>query len=237
MDIGEDMATQQYLSIIHHRFRILRWSNLLNLSLFLVLTLAMGANQSYAAGDHVVEEDEFAAYDTAHTVIKCPYLPEGLKEAPRCDGKSVTCLGTNEHDLILGSEDDDVIAAGPGNDAVHGDAGSDVICGGPGNDALFGARGDDIIHGGPGDDWLFGAPGADRLHGGPGHFDFLFEGPGYGYVNGGPGDFDVCLLQREMAEVSKKGCETIFPPPGYVHDEDPDPGVVKAANPLKLKKK
>jgi len=202
-----------------------------------MLVLGIAVNQVHAAGDHVIEEKEFADYQTAHTVIKCPYVPEGMKEVPTCNGKPATCVGTKGHDLILGSEDDDVIFAGPGNDSVHGDAGSDLICGGPGNDALFGARGDDEIHGGPGDDWLFGAPGDDRLFGGPGDFDSLWEGPGNGYVNGGPGAYDVCLLQREMAAVEKGTCETIFPPPGYVHDDDPDPGVVKAANPLKLKKK
>ena len=201
-----------------------------------LLALVFIPAQAYAAGDHVVEEEQFADYKTAHTVIKCPFIPEGIKDLPNCGGKPATCLGTKGHDLILGSEDDDVIVAGPGNDSVHGDAGSDIICGGPGNDALFGARGDDEIHGGPGDDWLFGAPGADRLFGGPGDFDSLWEGPGRGYVNGGPGDFDVCLLQREMAEVQRDSCETVFPPPGYVHDDEPDPGVVKAANPLKLKK-
>ncbi len=201
-----------------------------------LVAASLAAGQVYAAGDHVVEEEEFADYQTAHTVIKCPYLPEGLKEVPRCAGRPVTCLGTGGHDLILGSEDDDVIRAGRGNDSVHGDAGSDVICGGPGDDALFGARGDDEIHGGPGDDWLFGAPGDDRLFGGAGDYDTLWEGPGHGYVNGGPGDFDVCMLQREMAKVEQDTCETVFPPPGYVHDDEPDPGVVKAANPLKLKK-
>ncbi len=206
-------------------------------TLIVPLVFGMLSGAVFAAGDHVVEEEKFADYKTAHTVIKCPYLPEGMKKVPECAGKPVTCLGTGGHDLILGSEDGDVIFAGHGNDSVHGDAGDDVICGGQGNDALFGARGDDEIHGGPGDDWLFGAPGDDRLFGGPGDFDSLWEGPGRGMVHGGPGDFDVCLLQREMAEVAKGTCETVFPPPGYVHDDEPDPGVVRAANPLKLKKK
>lgn len=201
------------------------------------LVLGMLSGAVFAAGDHVVEEEQFKDYKTSHTVIKCPYLPEGMKKVPECAGKAVTCMGTGGHDLILGSEDDDVIFAGHGNDSVHGDAGDDVICGGKGNDALFGARGDDEIHGGPGDDWLFGAPGDDRLFGGPGDFDTLWEGPGHGYVNGGPGEFDVCMLQREMAKVEDGTCETVFPPPGYVHDDEPDPGVVRAANPLKLKKK
>jgi len=217
--------------------RINRFVRLGSVAVIPLCALSFAANQLYAAGDHVVEEEEFSNYHTSHTVIKCPFIPEGMKEIPQCGGKTVTCMGTDSHDLILGSEHGDVIFSGPGNDSVHGDAGPDVICGGAGNDALFGARGDDEIHGGPGDDWLFGAPGDDRLFGGPGDYDSLWEGPGHGYVNGGPGNFDVCLLQREMAVVEEGSCETVFPPPGYVHEDEPDPGVVKAANPLKLKKK
>lgn len=183
-----------------------------------------------------IDKTEFPDYDAAHTVIKCPYLPPDLREVPTCHGKKATCVGTAGHDLILGSDKPDVIVAGAGNDAVHGDAEGDIICGGPGNDSLFGARGADIIYGGPGDDWLFGAPDPDELYGGPGDFDILWEGPGFGKVDGGPGDFDVCMLQREMAEVNEATCNTIYPPPGYLHDEEPDPGVLKRSDPLKLKK-
>jgi hypothetical protein len=200
------------------------------------LALAVGSatvtGDARAAGPEVGAE-RFPDYQPAHTVIKCPYLPDGLQEVPTCHGKPATCLGTPGHDLILGSEEDDVIVAGEGDDAVHGDAGDDVICGGPGNDSLFGARGADLIDGGPGNDWLFGAPDPDELYGGPGE-DFLWEGPGKGKVDGGPGERDLCMLQREMAEVLG-GCETIYPPPGYLHDEDPDPGVLKQVAPLKLK--
>ena len=206
------------------------------LSILAAAVMAAGATMTAnAAGPEVIGED-FPDYKPAHTVIKCPYLPPDLKEVPTCHGKKATCVGTAEHDLILGSDQDDVIVAGPGNDAVHGDAGNDIICGGPGNDSLFGARGADIIYGGPGDDWLFGAPDPDELYGGPGDFDVLWEGPGYGKLDGGPGHHDVCMLQRELAEVNEEGCETIYPPPGYLHDEDPEPGVLKQADPLKLKK-
>ena len=49
------------------------------------------------------------------------------------------------------------------------------------------------------------------------------------------GDFDVCMLQREMGEIDPEGCNTIYPPPGYLHEDDPDPGVLREAEPLKLK--
>jgi hypothetical protein len=203
--------------------------------LFVLAIAVWPAMTATAAGPEVTEE-VFPGYTPAHTVIKCPYLPPGLKEVPSCHGVRATCVGTPGHDLILGSDEKDVIVAEAGNDAVHGDAGDDIICGGPGNDSLFGARGADIIYGDEGDDWLFGAPDDDELYGGPGDFDVLWDGPGYGKVDGGPGDHDVCLLQRELAEVNEQSCETIYPPPGYLHDEDPEPGLLKQSDPLKLKK-
>ncbi len=182
-----------------------------------------------------VDKERFPDYNPSHTVIKCPYLPPGLEKVPLCGEKPVTCMGTNGPDLILGTEEDDVIFAGAGDDVVHGDAENDTVCGGPGNDSLMGARGDDHLIGGPGDDWLFGAPGDDKLRGGPGDHDVLWGGPGFDNLNGGPGSHDVCMLQREMGDFHPEGCNTVYPPPGYVHDEEPDPGVLRKSDPLKLK--
>ena len=189
---------------------------------------------AFAAGPEVTK-DQFPDYYPAHTVIKCPYLPADLEEVLMCGGQPATCVGTDGADLILGSEENDVIVAGSGNDVVHGDAKDDIICGGPGNDSLMGARGVDRLFGGPGNDWLFGAPGDDELNGGEGDYDVLWGGPGYDNLDGGPGAYDVCLLQREMGDFDAEGCNTVYPPPGYVHDEEPDPGVLRKAEPLKLK--
>jgi len=172
---------------------------------------------------------KFADFHPGHTVIKCPYLPADLLAVPVCHGKQATCVGTPGRDLILGSEDEDVIVAGDGDDVVHGDEGHDIICGGEGNDSLFGAKGRDVIYGGPGDDWLFGAVGSDELYGGPG-YDVLWGGPGVDKLSGGEGDYDVCMLQKEMGEADAS-CETIYPPPGYVHDDEPAPGILKAGKP------
>ncbi|MEA3275873.1 MAG: calcium-binding protein [Pseudomonadota bacterium] len=191
---------------------------------------------TWAAGPGGSEE-KFPDYFPAHTVIKCPYLPPGLTPAttPLCDGVYPTCVGTDGPDLILGTEKNDVIVGRGGNDTIHGDAGHDTICGGPGNDSVLGARGADTIFGEEGDDFLFGAPEGDTLDGGPGDYDVLWGGPGVDKLNGGPGDFDVCMLQREMGEYDAEGCNTVYPPPGYVHDEEPDPGVLRAQEPLKLR--
>ena len=187
-----------------------------------VLTL-MAASATQAAGP---DPAQFGHYSPAATVIKCPFVPEGLQPVPTCGGKLATCVGTEGHDLILGSEEDDVIAALGGRNVVHGDAGNDTICGGPETDSLFGARGNDTIYGEGGSDWLFGAPGADTLRGGEGDFDVLWGGPGFDDLDGGPGNDDVCLLQREMGKYTDD-CETVYPPPGYVHEQEPEPGVLK----------
>jgi len=216
--------------------RTISSSRTFHVSVLTVAVVTAGpAFYAIAAGPGI-DNEKFPDYEPAHTVIKCPYLPPDLGEVPTCNGEKATCVGTAGYDLILGSDKADVIVAGEGHDAVHGDAGNDILCGGPGNDSLFGARGADIIYGGPGDDWLFGAPEPDELYGGPGDFDILWEGPGFGKVDGGPGDYDVCMLQREMAEVNEETCETIYPPPGYTHDDEPDPGMLRQSYPLKLKK-
>jgi hypothetical protein len=188
-----------------------------------------GASFLASAADPETYAERFPGYKPAHTVIKCPYLPADLLEVPTCHGKRATCVGTPGRDLILGSEADDVIVAGDGDDVVHGDLGHDIICGGEGNDSLFGAKGNDVIYGGPGDDWLFGAVGVDELYGGPGD-DVLWGGPGQDKLYGGEGEHDVCMLQREMGEADAS-CETIYPPPGYDHDQDPEPGVLKFGKP------
>jgi hypothetical protein len=173
---------------------------------------------------------KFADYHPVHTVIKCPFLPPGVTP-PTCDGQQATCVGTEGDDLILGSEGPDVVIALAGNDVVHGDQDDDTICGGPGNDSLFGARGKDTMLGEEGDDWLFGAPDDDDLQGGPG-YDVIWAGPGADKVSGGEGDRDVCMLQREMGTADDT-CETIYPPPGYVHDDEPAPGILKPGKPAR----
>jgi hypothetical protein len=171
------------------------------------------------------------------TVIKCPFIPEGLVELPWCGGREATCVGTDGNDVIIGSVEDDVIVAGDGDDVVHADAGDDVVCGGPGNDSLMGARGDDIMYGEEGSDWLFGARGKDTLDGGPGDHDVLWGGPDFDNLDGGPGNGDVCMLQREIGDFDAEGCNTVYPPPSYVHEDEPKPGMLKVGkDALKLSK-
>ncbi len=107
-------------------------------------------------------------------------------------------LGNN---VIFGSELNDSISTGSGNDVLFGGRfgipqtpttidGNDTLISGAGNDTLVGAFGNDYLSGGDGDDSLFGGPGADTLIGGAGSDTFFYndrnEGAGIGtnFLNG-----------------------------------------------------
>ena len=70
--------------------------------------------------------------------------------APKCKGRAVTILGTEDADNLRGSNQRDVILALGGDDRIDGRGGDDIICGGSGRD---------LVKGGPGHDKIFG--GAD----------------------------------------------------------------------------
>lgn len=122
--------------------------------------------------------------------------------------------GTNDDDLLVGSEcideidgldgDDDIVAHG-GNDLIRGGDGDDRIVGGRGDDTIFAGAGDDIVHagagddvvyGGTGNDWLIAGAGDDVVYGedgddtieGDGGSDILFGGAGDDTVSDGTGE-------------------------------------------------
>lgn len=99
-------------------------------------------------------------------------------------------------DLIIGSEFDDLLLGGPGNDSIDGaggddfidgDVGDDLLAGGDGNDLILGFDGDDEIDGGLGNDELLGESGVDLILGGDGN-DLIEGGDASDMLGGGPGD-------------------------------------------------
>ncbi|MFM9962800.1 MAG: Calx-beta domain-containing protein [Planctomycetaceae bacterium] len=92
-------------------------------------------------------------------------------------GVRLAINGENGNDTLVGTEGDDTILAGLGNDAVNGRAGNDIISGIDGNDTLAGGLGNDTISGGIGNDFLTGQAGDDDITAGSGN-DTLrgFEG-------------------------------------------------------------
>jgi|GEM_PF-1918256 len=78
-------------------------------------------------------------------------------------------------DRVWGDDGDDEITAGDGNDTLRGGDGNDVISAGDGDDRAKGEAGDDLLMGGDGDDKLIGGDGMDELRGGAGR-DLLWGG-------------------------------------------------------------
>jgi Ca2+-binding RTX toxin-like protein len=115
---------------------------------------------------------------------------------------TTTARGSQGEDVILGGEGDDQVfgagrfdpAAMPGLDPsalAQADL-ADLIFGGAGNDEIFGEGGNDTIIGGDGDDRLFGRWGDDVILGGAGD-DRMGGGVGADTVTGGEGS-DLSVL-------------------------------------------
>ena len=101
--------------------------------------------------------------------------------AGRCKGKSVTLLGTNGKDKLVGTKKRDVISALGGRDRIRARRGRDIVCAGKGKDRIRGGAQRDILLGGKGKD-TFRASGP---HGGPSR---LQPGKARGDLcRGGPG--------------------------------------------------
>lgn len=77
--------------------------------------------------------------------------------------------GTDGHDILVGTSDDDKIDSGDGGDEAYGNAGDDKIKTGDEGDNNFGGSGDDKLSGGKGNDYLEGESGADHYKCGSGY--------------------------------------------------------------------
>ncbi|WP_243375654.1 peroxidase family protein [Microvirga solisilvae] len=109
-------------------------------------------------------------------------------------------VNTNDHVLIQGTQGNDTIISGGGDDSVWGRDGNDSIEAGYGVDKVHGGKGDDIITNNGTDigevDMLHGEEGNDVIHGGSGLAlvfgnegqDFLIAGPDGKEMFGGTGN-------------------------------------------------
>jgi RTX calcium-binding nonapeptide repeat (4 copies) len=77
---------------------------------------------------------------------------------------------------IVGTNCNDRLTGGAGDDLITGLAGNDRLRGRDGNDYLDGGTGRDRLRGGAGDDWLIGGEGNDTMWGGAGADQFRFDG-------------------------------------------------------------
>lgn len=94
----------------------------------------------------------------------------------------------NAAELVIGTDENDVLQGGIENDQIFGEAGSDVLRGNDGEDRLFGREGFDTLVGGNGGDVLIGGASNDVLAGGAG--DDLLIGIQVESLTPGAGEID-----------------------------------------------
>lgn len=153
-----------------------------------------------------------AAVDSNQTPLVTSNQVQVAVTVPNCGNEPVNVsiaegdVPTAGHDVVLGTEGDDVIDGLGGADFICALGGDDTLVGGSGNDLLVGMGGDDEISGGSGADYILGdldfgtgAPGADTVNAGGGN-DFIDTGGGADTVNAGAGADTV---------VAKGGADTV----------------------------
>ncbi|TWF59313.1 tandem-95 repeat protein [Neorhizobium alkalisoli] len=108
-------------------------------------------------------------FQTDELRIAANYLNTYGYRIPLTDGDD------GDHNLIQGTDGDDVLTGGSGSDVVLGGLGNDTIDGGAGDDTLIGNEGNDTIKGGDGDDLIDGGEGNDTLIGGNGSDRYIYS--------------------------------------------------------------
>ncbi|MFC5380651.1 peroxidase family protein [Aquipuribacter nitratireducens] len=86
-----------------------------------------------------------------------------------------------EHITFVGTDGNDRLRSGLGDDTVLGKDGDDTLEGGDGNDNLLGGNGADVITDLNGDDTIKGGNGPDAINAGPG-LDLILSGAGKDFV-------------------------------------------------------
>ncbi|MEH2068768.1 MAG: Ig-like domain-containing protein [Nostoc sp.] len=136
------------------------------------------ANNKATSGNDIVFLDQLVGVNTFNAL-----------------GGNDRLIGTDNNETLSGGTGNDYIDAKGGNDSLLGNDGIDTLIGGAGNDILDGGAGNDNLNagldndtllGGAGNDSLDGGAGNDNLNGGVGN-DTLLGGLGNDILSGGGG--------------------------------------------------
>jgi uncharacterized repeat protein (TIGR01451 family) len=126
------------------------------------ITIAVSPTRSGTLGDTATVTSDTTDPDPSNNLATA---------TTKVTGKTCTIVGTQNKDIIDGTEGADVICGLGRNDTLRGDLGDDTVYGGEGKDNLNGQDGADAAFGGNGDDSIAGVDGVsgnDTLNGGPG---------------------------------------------------------------------
>jgi len=116
--------------------------------------------------------------------------------------------GTEGNDTMISGIGDDTLWGDGGNDRLEGGDGADQILGGDGDDILTDLGGDDIIQGGDGNDVINGGNGINLLLGGFGK-DFIMAGEDLSEIFGGDGDDFLYGSPTTEAVIGNEGSDWI----------------------------
>ncbi|WP_130904697.1 peroxidase family protein [Pseudomonas sp. Sample_22] len=116
--------------------------------------------------------------------------------------------GTNDADILIASEGDDTVWGDGGNDRIEGGDGNDQLRGGAGDDIISDMGGDDNIQGGDGNDVLHGGNGINLIIGGFGN-DFIVTGEDASEAIGGQGNDFILGSKANEQDMGNEGDDWI----------------------------
>jgi len=95
----------------------------------------------------------------------------------------------NSHEVLSGTDYNDWLDAGDGDDTIYGEGGDDILDGKAGADHIYGGDGNDVIYGGDIEDFLDGGEGDDTIYAGTsaGALDVVIGGNGNDHLYGEAG--------------------------------------------------
>ncbi|MFZ6049900.1 peroxidase family protein [Pseudomonas sp. CR3202] len=148
-----------------------------------------------------------------------PLLPLVVRDNPATAGADTNYLRyTGEDHVVLGgSANADILRSGDGDDTLYGDGGNDRLDGGYGNDFINGGNDDDIITDLGGDDNIKGENGNDVIQGGNGvnlilggfGNDFIITGEDASEAFGGQGNDFILGSKANEQDMGNEGDDWI----------------------------
>ena len=135
-------------------------------------------------------------------------------------GLNTDFTGTDNSEVLFGTNADDRIAGLAGHDYLNGLWGFDLLHGNGGDDLLVGEAGSDRLEGGPGNDYLVAAYGYWQIAPyAPASYDFIQGGDGHDVIDAadlaGAPDTVFCgsgydLVYAGVEDVVAADCESVY---------------------------
>jgi Ca2+-binding RTX toxin-like protein len=158
--------------------------------------------------EHINDDQNSYDEDDIPSILKDGRIIRGTQLIIGTDNRDII-QGSLFDDTIFGKKGSDEIQSSEGLDQIFANQGDDTMQAGLGNDLAFGQGGDDNIIGGVDDDFVDGGSGDDHLYGDFGD-DQLLGGSGADYFNCGPGTDEVKDFNPEQGDIMENNCEIIL---------------------------